>query len=127
MLKWIFSAAILAQLLLLPMQSSSKEIIFQAEENGDSSCVWYQGSGSPGLGRMTLSFYNACSKAVFIYVCLTDSLGESQLLKSASRVPAFGRLYLYPFIDRAPAALHWSAARNQPSIPAPCGEDSVPK
>lgn len=129
MLKYVFLVVVLAQFFFFPLETNSKEITFHADGGGDdnSSCVLYQGSHSLGPGRIALSFYNACSQAVYVYICLTDSFGDSQLLKSASRVPAFGRIALYPFIDRAPASLHWTASRTQPAIPPPCNEHSVAK
>ncbi|GAB4233116.1 MAG: hypothetical protein Tsb0021_12040 [Chlamydiales bacterium] len=116
-MKLLIISCVYCLFLTLPLYSQDLEI---AQSENNSSCVWYQGSRSLGPGRMTIQFYNACDRAVNIYVCLTDSFGESQLIKSAGRVPAFGRISLFPFIDRAPQSLHWSAARGTPSIPGPC-------
>lgn len=84
------------------------------------SCVWFQGYRSSGRGRATLQFFNACGKSRYINVCLIDAFGDTQLLRSASRVPSAGKIEFYPFIERRPSSISWTAARHDPPIPAPC-------
>lgn len=101
-----------------PMHLESAQI--QEVAPAEESCVWFQGYRSAGIGRGRLTFFNTCGKARYVYACLVDTFGETQLLKSAGRVPSAGKVDFYPFIDRQPKSVSWSSARDDPPIPAPC-------